>query len=168
MKSSTLYACIIAMLLFSAAAVAEILPWGDGSTSGSASASASHGNYYDPDSDSGDNGNYTTVAGYFSYHYEAKADIETSLNLYGGGWGGATAIASGNAGPVSAYMYSDLTSSGSYDPPPDEPPCVNGYDYFDAYTGVEASWDVVAVCEIEEGTWSDAFAWANAYASASM
>lgn len=168
MKLCMICGCLVAMLMFSAAGFAEILPWGEGSTSGSASASASHGNPYDYDPDSGDSGYYTTVDGYFNYYYEAKAHAQASLNLVDG-WGGATAIASASAGTKSAFKSYNFTSSGSgsgtdgpntYSSPQAE--------HFDAYTGVSANWDVVAECQIEEGTYSDADAYASAYAQASM
>lgn len=157
---------IIAMFLFSDAAVAEILPWGSGDTSGSASAAASHGDEYDYDDDSGDNGYYTTVAGTFQYYYEALTDIETYLNLYDG-WGRSVAIASADTDMVDAYCAYDIDYS-TWEFDTDAPDPVSGSKYFSAYTGVYAEWDVVTVCQIEEGTWSNAFASSYAYAQAAM
>jgi len=73
---------MIAMLLISVAAVAafgELIGYGD--TSGSASASASHGDEYDEDGDSGDNGYYTTEYGWFRYHLKADASAEVDVEI---------------------------------------------------------------------------------------
>ncbi len=170
MKLRMLCACLIALLFFSAAAFAEILPWGTGETSGNEGATASHGNPYDYNPDSGDSGYYTTVDGYFTYYYEASATASASLNLVDG-WGRTTAIASASAGTQSAYKSFDYTSEGSWGPETDGP-WVDDHttepEFFAAYTGVSAYWDVVAECQIEEGTYSDAYANASVYAQASM
>lgn len=164
------YALMIVVLLFSTVGFAEILPWGDGSTSGGAFAAASHGDEFDSDSDSGGNGYYTTVAGFFDYNYDGFADIECYVDAYDG-WGCSAAIAQANAGPSSAYIEYNThatTEDETYDPLADDPDEYNDSMYFDAYTGVYASWVVIAVCQIEEGTYSNTYAWAYAYASANM
>lgn len=168
MKLYMLYACVITMFLFTATAVAEILPWGSGGTSGAAAVAASHGNEFDYEDNSGDNGYYTTEAGTFSYHCEVWTDIEAQLNLYGYGWGRSTAIARATADyGAESYIYFDIDYSAWYFNT-NLPNPVSGSDYFPAYTGVYAEWVVVTACQIEEGTWSDAHANAYAYASASM
>lgn len=166
MKLLTLCACLIGMLIFLPTAIAEILPWGDGTTSGSASAAASHGYYDDYEEDWGDNGYYTTETDTFQYHFEVLTDIETMLDL-DGGWGRSVAIADADTDMVDSYIYYDIDySAWLFDT--GDPPVVKGSRNFDAYTGVYASWAVIASCEIEEGTWSNSFASAYAYASAGM
>jgi hypothetical protein len=107
MKLRMLCACLVAMILFSASAVAEILDWGEGRTSGSVSASASYGNEYDPEGDSSDSGQYTTVAGYFDFWYATHVDIEGYANPVGG-WARSVAAASAScrlAGPLPVLRH---------------------------------------------------------------
>ena len=167
MKSRVLCTLLIGTLFFSGAAFGELVSWGV--TSGDASASASHGNYYDYWPDSGDNGYYTTVDGDFYYYYEVSASASASLRLENG-WGSTTAVASSNAGSLSADMSYNYSTGGSWGPETDGPFTYESPSrvHFSAYTGVSAYWDVVAECQIEEGTWSSASAWAYAYAQESM
>jgi len=166
MKLRIWYAWMIALLLCSSATFGELVPIGDGRTSGVVSVAASHGNYSNSDSDSGDNGYYTTEGGYFTYYYEAKAYADTYLDI-DDGWGRSVSIASASAGTQSAYKNYDFTTTrhgSGWDGP-----CVYQESiHFDAYTGVYASWVVIAHCEIEEGTYSEGFALSYAYAEAAM
>lgn len=168
MKLCMLYACLIAMFLFSATAVAEILPWGEGTTSGSASATASPGGESDYEDNSGDNGYYTTEAGTFQYYCEVITDVETLLSLYGGGWGRSLAISRAESDyEAESYLYSDIDYT-NWVTRSDTPTPKTGSDYFDAYTGVFADWVVITICQIEEGTASNAYASAYAFALAAM
>ena len=167
MKTRIWHTFLIAMLLFSVGAVTafgELVSGGD--TSGGASATAAHGDEYDYDGDSGDNWYYTTEAGIFDYYYEVYAYAEVDVCEVDG-WAAASAVAQASAGSISASASCSLSSTGDeYEE--DDPNDIGGYDWFSAYSGVSASWDVVAVAQIEEGTWSDAQAHACAYAEAGM
>lgn len=164
MKLCMICAWLVAMLLFSGPALAELVPYGY--TSGSASAAASQGHEYDPDGDSSDCGYYTTVAGEFWYKYTVDLDIEGFANP-SGGWARSTALTYAHAGPLEYSLEHDTGATTTYEPYDPDP--IDRYTewehaHFDAYTGVSASWRVAAVCEIEEG--SDGTTWASGYASA--
>ena len=166
MKLRMLCACLIAMLISSAAAFGELVPTGDGKTSGSVSASASNGRPDDYEEDWGDNGYYTTEAGEFSYYFEAYAHAWAKV-VEADGWGYAVAVADAYTSGFSAHVSFSFSSTNE-DSDTDNPETEESSASFGAYTGVSASFTVIAGAQIEEGSYSSAGASAYAYALANM
>jgi len=171
MKSSTLYACIIAMLFVSSVTFSEIIPDPEGTgTSSGAYATASKGNpeYYQ----------YqerwwcetTTEAGTFTWKTTAYAYAGCSC-LEDGGWVLAVADASGACASPFGVVFADArytldyTNAGADNPDPDTD---GGTDEFDAYECVSGMCDSFAYTAIEEGSDSYASALATSIGDVDM
>lgn len=178
MKSSTFYACIIAMLLASTMVFGTVLSDSSGcGDSASASAYASGSNTYVPDSESGWYWEYTTIGGScdWSYSVYASADAYAVLMLNEGA--AATAIGQAEVyGPVSdsAYVSSSVSGTGSYDyqliNDPQEPDSDSDSDTgcFTAYTGICIDVVALAIASIEENSGCSATAGSEGSGSVSL
>ena len=172
MKLRTLCACLIAMLLLSAASFGEIItdPESTGTTC-SASVDAVPGNP-SPPSEYQERWycEYTTEGG--TFHWEITAAAYAWCSCYeDGGWVLAVGDAEGVAASpfdvvsVDARMSIDYTGTDDDDPAPDS---AEGDGWFDAYDGVAGQCDSFAYAAIEEGSESDAHAYARSTGYANM
>ena len=168
MKSKIFYACLIMMLLVSAATFGDIIedPESTG-TNTSVGVSAGPGNpsppykyedvwYHE----------YTDEAGTFSWDIHAAAYAECHVNEVGG-WATAVADASGAAASPFDTVSVDASASGEQTDDPDDD-IDSGSGWFDAYEGVSGMCDSFAYAAIEEGSESDAHADADSTGYASM
>lgn len=178
MKSSTFYACIIAMLLASTMAFGTVLSASSGcGDSAEAYANAIGENYYVPVSESGWYWEYTTRGGNCSWSFSNYADAEAYAMLMLDDWAGATAIGRAKVtGPVSntAYVSSSVSGTGTQDyqmiTDPQEPDgdSGSGTGCFEAYTGICIDVVALAIGNIEEGSNCSATADSEASGSVSL
>jgi hypothetical protein len=177
MKSSTLYACIIGMLLVSTISFGEVITIGPGAYS-EAEASASGSNYFVQDSNSAWIYKYTTIGGVCEWQYNIHAEAEAEELLKLNKSASATAIARTKAiSPaltgIEVYVNAYVSGTGEYDgqwiydfPDPDDATDSGFYD-FDPYYGIGADTDALAIGSIDEGSgcWAYAYSKATGYVS---
>lgn len=190
MKSRTLCAFLIAMLLISPVAFGEIIEicdW-DGNCGGncdysSPSAHADGDDYTDYSWGDGSNFTYTTEDGWFDYDYWVYVEAEVHLWLYDNETCGGLAFADADAACTATseshdvYANVNLEDSGEHgqhvwdDDEDDEWPhgkYVLGYHWFDAYDAVVANHMAIAYAWVPEDSDCTAHVEASAHAWGGM